>query len=395
MKLSQWLLIALMGSSAACGGSTEDSVTSRGAGANADDDDEDEGPPAGSNTTPKPPKTAKPGQGANDDDSDTGGGDTEKKEDICESLPLLVKPKSPEILIVLDRSGSMIQNVDRWGPSANAVKKVTSELTETVKFGLMLFPAPSADMPNDDDDDDDDPFGGIFGGGGGGGGGGPPMASCTPGMIDVPVKLSSAKEISDKLDVSRPDRNGSTPTAATLDAALATLDDPPCPDCEVGPKYVLLVTDGQPTCGAGGFMGTPEDVAATSAAIDKLTAQGIKTYVVGYSIDAAVAPTMDQFAMHGGTERYLPVENEQSLVTELTRITGALVPCEYELAMPIEKPEFVRVRIDGTDYKFGEDWDIDGQKIVLRADAAACLKLRDAKIHDLKITKECKPFMVF
>jgi hypothetical protein len=290
------------------------------------------------------------------------------------------RPNAPHILIVLDRSGSMVglggaRNAgrNRWQPSVSAVQKVTSQLTETVAFGLMTFPS----------------RGGAGGVGGLLGGGGGALATCTPGKVDVPVALNSAPMIAITLAGAAPDI-GATPTTASLEAALTALG-PTCVDCEEGPKFVLLVTDGQPTCGAaGGADTTPEDIAATVAAIDKLKEADISTFVVGYDTqsDPEAAAAMDQFAMHGGTERHFPVENEQTLVNELTRIAGALVSCEYELSSDIDDPSYVRVTIDGEQQNLSDGaWRIDGKKIILEG---SCEKLKDAKAHNLKIVHECK-----
>jgi len=186
---------------------------------------------------------------------------------------------------------------------------------------------------------------------------------------------------------------GATPTSASLAAARSALMTGDCGDCRPTPKYILLVTDGQPTCGMGGMGNTtPEDIAATNAAIDDLTADGVKTYVIGYDTasDPAAAEAMDGFAMHGGTDKHYPVEDEATLIAELTRIAGALVPCEFELNTDIPDPMYVRVEIDGVTYNYGPDWTNDGKKIILHPEGGACPKLRDAKLHDLKITRECE-----
>lgn len=302
-------------------------------------------------------------------------------EPLCDRLALNGRPKSPDVLIVLDRSGSMVgygeprnQGKNRWVPSMNAVKRLTSELTETVSFGLMLFPAPAPKSafparPT-------------------------PATACAPGKVNVPVELGTADEIAKFLDTSTPD-TGSTPTAATLEAALVALDTGTCGDCADVPKFIMLVTDGQPTCGATA-MTAPEDIAATSAAIDMLAAKDIKTYVIGYDTasDPAAAAAMDEFAAHGGTGKHFPVEDETTLLTELTRIAGSLVPCEFELSSDIPDPTYVRVEIDGVSYAYQTDWSVDGRKIVLHPDGGACPVLRDAKVHDLKITRECKPVIL-
>ncbi|HEX5661136.1 MAG TPA: vWA domain-containing protein [Polyangiales bacterium] len=349
MRASRWQVLTLCSSLlAACGGS--------------------------SNTTSKSdePSTAR----------DAGSSEAGKKAPIdpaaCQKIQLPSDPAEPEILIVQDRSGSMVGLGDirnagknRWQPSVRALKKLTSELTETVAFGLMLFPATS---------------GGVSLGGG---------AGCDPGKLDVEVATGSATQIASVLDRSAPDV-GATPTAASLTAALGALDTGLCPDCRVAPKYVLLVTDGQPTCGVGGTKTLPEDIEATNKAIDALHTAGIKTYVIGYDTasDQAAAIAMDGFARHGGTDKYLPVEDESSLLAELTRIAGELVPCEFELSDDVEDPSFVRVEIDGVSYEYEQDWLLEGRTVRLLERGGACPKLRDARLHRLAITRECAPVML-
>lgn len=388
MRLSYLLPFALCASLVACGGESGP-ATSDAPGKNEDPIKGD--PPASKDAGAKdsgkdsgkapssPSGPSKPGNDKNPDDPDT-----------CDKVNLTGAPRSPDILIVLDRSGSMVglggmrnMGKNRWIPSVSAVKKLTSSLTETVAFGLMLFPAPGA--------------AGMGGGGimipglgtiptGPGGGN-----TCAPGKVDVPVDINTADEIAAVLDMSMPDF-GATPTTATLAAAKVALSGD-CADCEPTPKYILLVTDGQPTCGTGG-MGdtTPEDIAATNVAIDDLTAAGVKTYVIGYDTasDPGAAEAMDSFAMHGGTEKHYPVEDEATLIAELTRIAGALVPCEFELNTDVPDPAYVRVEIDGKTYNYGDDWSLEGRKVILHPEGGACPTLRDAKVHNLKITRECE-----
>jgi hypothetical protein len=77
-------------------------------------------------------------------------------------------------------------------------------------------------------------------------------------------------------------------------AALTALDLMACSDCFPTPKYVLLVTDGEPNC-------ADDPVGDTNRAIDALTAQGVKTYVIGYDLasNANSAMIMNGFAQHG------------------------------------------------------------------------------------------------
>jgi hypothetical protein len=314
----------------------------------------------------------KPGAGSGAD----AGGSGASADDTCASLLIPALPNSPQVLIVLDRSGSMLgnnnTNTDRWTPSSSAIAKITAQLDQAVEFGLLMFPDPAMAMNN-----------------------------CAAGAVNVPVALGTSKQIAQAINSSPPNRFSATPTAASLQAALAALGPPSiCADqCVVTKRYVLLVTDGAPNCGAAMgpnmFATTQADIDACDANIDALKAADITTYVIGYQTtsDPAVATIMDGFAMHGGTGKQLPVENEQSLVDTLTSIARSLVPCEYKLSMKVQDAKFVRVTIDGKQYDLGTGWTLkdDMQTVVL---AGACDVLHDVQSHNLSITLECTPVIV-
>ncbi|MDB4973135.1 MAG: glycine-rich protein [Myxococcaceae bacterium] len=288
----------------------------------------------------------------------------------CESLLINAQPNAPEVLIVLDRSGSMIGNnptkTDRWSPSASVIKEVTAQLDGAMHFGMMMFPDPT---PN------------AVGG------------QCAVGQLSVPIGAGNARAIAAAIDASPPTKNSATPTAATLQAALGAItSEPACADsCTPPRKYVLLVTDGAPNCGAGGTTTEQSDVDACGTGLDALKADGVTTYVIGYDTakDAKIAQIMDGFATHGGTEKQLPVEDEASLLSTLTSIAGQLVACDYQLSSEVSDPKFVRVTVDGQQYDLGEGWTLkeDRKTIVL---GSACDKLRDARPHALRITLECE-----
>lgn len=363
MRHRVWLWIALAGC-LACGTSTRGLESETAPSADDDEDDDSES----SKTTVRDS-----GARARDAGQDAGADIVSGAHDSCSSAKnISVTGNSPDVLIVLDRSGSMITGmVQRWAPSASAVKALTTALTDTVGFGLMLFPAPGSMST------------GLFGRN---------ETACTPGQVDVPVDLQTAEAIATALDGAAPERTGQTPTAATLTAALGALN-MQCADCSARSKYVLLVTDGQPNCGANSTttQTRPEDVSETDTAIDALMTAGIKTFVVGYDTanDPALADTLDEFAQHGGTDKHFAVMDEASLVAEFTNIVGRLIPCEYALESQVDDPALLRVTIDGTTYEQGTDWNIVDDKLVLHEQAAACTTLRDAQPHRLKITSEC------
>ncbi|MFM2419989.1 MAG: hypothetical protein RL385_4712, partial [Pseudomonadota bacterium] len=85
--------------------------------------------------------TTRGGQGAMDASAPTGRPESSGDGGTCEVHDIGHGRIAPDILIVLDRSGSMRnRGTDRWGPSVSALGTITSSLDESVKFGLMVFP---------------------------------------------------------------------------------------------------------------------------------------------------------------------------------------------------------------------------------------------------------------
>ena len=192
-----------------------------------------------------------------------------------------------------------------------AVTKLTADFDTTVSFGLMTFPAASNE--------------------------------CGPGDLKVPIDLGTGADIAMVLKNTTP--GGGTPTGETLQAALKLFEDNPVGADTVAPvRYVLLVTDGQPTCPNGKWRWSRRLIEAdkkfTTDALDALTAAGIKTFVVGY--DAALDPTfgdaLTEFAQHGGTDHYYPVQDENSLTEAFKSISETVITCALYLQRRGQRP---------------------------------------------------------
>ena len=143
-----------------------------------------------------------------------------------------------------------------------------------------------------------------------------------------------------------------TPTAAALKSALKVFNDRPNDvDSILAPGYVLLVTDGEPSCGGGpgeDATSTQSAIDMTNASIDALLKADIKTFVVGYDVTTA-ATTMNEFAKRGGTEKYIAVTSGKELEDALRKVAGALTPCTFRLAGTPSGPErgYGQYRRDG------------------------------------------------
>lgn len=195
------------------------------------------------------------------------------------------------LFLVVDRSGSMSSaapgyGTTRWAALVDAISTLTSELEESIEFGLMLFP----DRATDD---------------------------CGPGVVHVDPAYGRAGLINGVLDEFESSPLGPTPTADTLAAARAYLAPRVAPDRKIA---VVLATDGGPNCNASldpltctcttigvdtcadfldgsGCLDNVDTVAEVAA----LQALGIDTYVIGIPGVEDFGWVLDQMAQAGGT----------------------------------------------------------------------------------------------
>jgi hypothetical protein len=327
---------------------------------------------------------------------------------VCEVVHLNASPSTPDMLIVLDRSGSM-QVEGRWVPSASAVRSLVNQLQSQIRFGLALFPDPAATGSGTNGGvqidasaciSDPDPIGcigklladaGVTVNVGSSGG------ACSPGKIVVPTGLNTGAAIDAALSMTTP--NGGTPTPETLRRLVDEFAAPTMgPDVMTRPKFVLLVTDGQPTCpNGGGSLTTQPDIDASNSAIDMLAARGVRTYVIGYNTSGpgneAVSMVLDGFAQRGGTgdTKHRPVENEQGLLTEFQRIAGTAVSCTFVLDAAPSRADYVLVRVDGAQVNLNDanGWSlVNGRTVELRG--TTCDKLQRDGAHLVDAEVRCE-----
>ncbi|MEY4514836.1 MAG: hypothetical protein RLZZ450_6958 [Pseudomonadota bacterium] len=309
---------------------------------------------AGRSSTPSTGKPTTSGNASADAASGAG---------VCESFQITSGHAVPDMLIVLDRSGSMkMGNVNRWDPSVAGITAITAELDSSIRFGLMAFP----------------------GSGGMGGGGG---VRCAPGTLEVPIDLETGPTIATKLKGFM--LIDSTPTASTLVEARKVLNAIEAPsDFGVkGTPYVVLVTDGAPNCsvdngsgrGNAGFDQTAfED---TITAIKALASDGIKTYVLGYDADkdAQLKQSLDAMAVAGNTGDTMAraVDNEAALVTAFKAIAGTAISCDFKLDEAPSDPSYVLVKVGNQPVRYNDvnGWKLSDDKRTLTLQGKSCSDL--------------------
>jgi hypothetical protein len=250
-----------------------------------------------------------------------------------------------ELLVVLDRSNSMADPTTpgrtRWDDARDAViGAVTS--ASNLAWGLKVFPSMAAPTRV--------------------------LVGCTVDMgADVGVGFGQAGAIGNALMHAGPPTRplaGGTPTAPAILTGTAYLKTV----TTAFPKYLVLVTDGQPTCaGPGPAMGVPVDpLLASVDALSAAAGAGIKTFVIGISATQFTA-NLNRLAEAGGMPRaleprYYPAENRADLDAALQAISVAITSCVFPLVTRPLDPDFVGVtvgsmrvprdldHIDGWDY---------------------------------------------
>ncbi len=296
-------------------------------------------------------------------------------DNTCEALAINAQKGIPNILVVLDRSGSMDDD-NRWDQAVPAIQSVTANLGEGIAFGLEMYPS---------------------------GDGGRGSSQCTVANgPDVMPATGMADEIANVLNASGP--GGRTPTASALGAAKAALQG------LSGSSYVLLVTDGAPncntaldpqtcTCSTGGGGGCDAvsclDDAGSVAAVQALKDAGIPTYVIGFDTQPAWEQVLTNMAAAGGTgQTYFPVTDGTTLTSALANLAGNVVSCSYQLETAPSDAGYVKVVLDGklvtpmTDTQDGSGWELIGKNVELRGSTCEYVKNNpDAK---LAISRECE-----
>jgi hypothetical protein len=243
----------------------------------------------------------------------------------------------PDLLLVFDRSGSMLQdpmtgnncgnNVpaamcpSKWNQSRTAVNMAVAASQATIRWGLKLFSS----------------------------GGGNNNTCGVAAGAEVPIAINNAMAIQTAL--TNATAAGSTPTTLAVTNGgnyLSTLTTP-------NPRFLVLVTDGEPNCGAGG--GQNSDATAAIAAVATQAARGYGTFVIGINNIAgaagnAAATTLTGMSTAGlhpraGTPNYYVVTDTAELVTALGAISTQVASCTFTLAMPPPDPSNVVVLGDG------------------------------------------------
>lgn len=281
----------------------------------------------------------------------------------CEAENFVAEAVPPNMLIVLDRSGSMDDRVggfgspSKWDVALTAVDNLTSAYDGQIRFGLLAFPGTDLACQQG--------------------------GHCNAGVIAVDVGDDTRSAINEYLDDSATCLLG-TPIGGALSLAV---DYEPLEDTTRS-NYVLLVTDGEDNC----------QIDPTDQVRDlRQKTPSVKTFVVGFG--GGVDPgELNAMADEAGTalpgqRRYYQADDADSLEAAFQEIGGAVLGCEYTIPSEVPDPDQLFVFFDGIrvprDPSNAAGWNYDDASGRLTFAGNACTALRTGNVESLILVYGC------
>jgi len=286
--------------------------------------------------------------------------DAPEAEDVCRPQPLPVERFAAEVILVIDRSGSMSERtpsgVTRWQAVTTALSRVLPAVERELLVGLTQFPGPARGDTQCGDNS----------------------------RIELAPRLLNANNVLATLGRTAP--TGGTPTFDALRAAQAWYRANP-PSGRVRGRYLLLATDGGPNCNASlvgatctctnprtgcnlprGELACLDDDRTVNL-LRELSGAGVATFVIGTPGDdpGSLPQTLDRMAIAGGrprpgagASRFYRAEDVDEFATAFRSITTELVRCRY-VTNPVDDPAQVSVTVGGRevprDPRRADGWD--------------------------------------
>ncbi len=280
-----------------------------------------------------------------------------------QTFPIQASKQSPNIMMVVDESGSMKDPIagstmSKWSALVGAVNQLLNAYSGSAQWGLSIFPHS-------------------------------PANSCSAGQVDIAVAPNTTMSILSKLNAMTDQTiGGNTPTTQTLQAMLgsaAGLAD------ATKSNYVLLMTDGEPNCGG--------DVNSVKSVVAQLYAQtvSVRTFVVGIGDGTSSNPAaLNSWAEAGHTARtgateYYQVNTVNDLQMAFADIVNGVASCTYQLSMKPADASLIVAYIGGVavpqDPTNGTTYDPGSNTLVFHG--TSCDQIKGGAASSLDVVYGC------
>lgn len=278
-----------------------------------------------------------------------------------------------DLLLVLDRSGSMTNDIasddpcsagstvcaERWATMIQSMRTVLAASPASIFWGLKFFSTPTWTTEL----------------------GTTPKGCVVLPEMEVPIGTGNGSAIVDSIAGAIPNYN--TPTRAAIDTATAYLTKL----SDGRSKNILLATDGEPNCSEAGPYPTSPDVDATLRSIANAKAAGVAVYVIG------VGPyenNLKKMAIQGGTGNFYPALSPQSLIAALQAIVGTVASCVYTMSSTPPDPKNLGVYLDKqlVEQSASDGWTLTGPNAVT-FHGPTCDRIKASFYKDVQVLFGC------